>query len=294
MEAVFTDEFSRLEPSIDTSTPSFWFSSLVQNFAILSSDALPPGCRSGCSHDTITLNPPKYLQFLYSRAIKLGARTVRTEFHANKFAKEIEQESKLSSMPAEKPGANIDTNFKTIVVNCTGIGAKSFCQDDNVYPIRGQTVLVRVDPPPPSSDVIVIMHPATAPAVGGVTYIVPRPGTDKFIFGGTKKDDDWNCEADVDITNGIIERCKEAWPLLKNAKIEILSTQVGLRPGRKGGARVEREEVGTGEGRVVDVIHQYGHAGAGYQNSIGSANKVLGLIKEIYAANNLKESVTLA
>ena len=65
--------------------------------------------------------------------------------------------------------------------------------------------------------------------------------------------------------------------------------QVGLRPARKGGLRVETEEVGVvlrrgneGEKEVmVSVVHQYGHTGAGYQNSIGSANKGLELLQKL-------------
>lgn len=51
--------------------------------------------------------------------------------------------------------------------------------------------------------------------------------------------------------------------------------QVGLRPGRKGGVRVEREVLGSGR----RVVHAYGHAGAGYQNSVGCARKVVSLVR---------------
>lgn len=68
-----------------------------------------------------------------------------------------------------------------------------------------------------------------------------------------------------------------------NAQVEVLREQVGLRPGRKCGVRIEVEEVnlGTGEEEKVQVVHQYGHAGAGFQCSIGSAMKVLGIIESL-------------
>jgi D-amino-acid oxidase len=56
--------------------------------------------------------------------------------------------------------------------------------------------------------------------------------------------------------------------------------QCGLRPGRKGGPRVEQEVL---DGGRVRVVHAYGHAGAGYQNSVGSARKVVGLVGESVA-----------
>jgi glycine/D-amino acid oxidase-like deaminating enzyme len=169
---------------------------------------------------------------------------------------------------------------KPIVVNCTGLGARELCHDSHMYPIRGQTILVRMHPSPSSASVSIILHegPSISPLA---TYIVPRPGTDTFVLGGTKTADDWSSEPDPEISAGIIERCRNVWPDLKNAEIEVLSEQVGLRPGRKGGVRVEVEKVGISDGVVVEVIHQYGHAGAGFQNSIGSARKVLHLVEQI-------------
>ena len=55
-------------------------------------------------------------------------------------------------------------------------------------------------------------------------------------------------------------------------------TKCRLRPYRKGGAWVEVEHL---EEDGIVVIHAYGHGGAGFQNSIGSANKVLRLLREI-------------
>lgn len=52
--------------------------------------------------------------------------------------------------------------------------------------------------------------------------------------------------------------------------------QVGFRPGWKGGPKVDVEK-----GRVDGgwVVHSYGHAGGGYQNSIGCAEEVRGLVE---------------
>jgi D-amino-acid oxidase len=41
-----------------------------------------------------------------------------------------------------------------------------------------------------------------------------------------------------------------------------VSVNVGFRPGRKSGPRIEIEEVGEGRQKKV-VCHQYGHAGGG-------------------------------
>lgn len=63
-------------------------------------------------------------------------------------------------------------------------------------------------------------------------------------------------------TQEILAGCKNLAPelLSANGEFEVLAVQVGLRPSRKGGPRVESEIV---EGRY-NVVHSYGHAGAGY------------------------------
>ena len=45
----------------------------------------------------------------------------------------------------------------------------------------------------------------------------------------------------------------------EKGEFEVLSAQCGLRPGREGGARVAKETVE----RRFNVVHSYGHAGAG-------------------------------
>lgn len=60
---------------------------------------------------------------------------------------------------------------------------------------------------------------------------------------------------------------------------EVISVQCGLRPGRKGGPRLESEVFG---GRTI--VHAYGHAGGGYQNSVGSARAVLKLVSGVREA----------
>ena len=59
----------------------------------------------------------------------------------------------------------------------------------------------------------------------------------------------------------ILKGCKDLVPELldSNGEFEVLSSQVGLRPGREGGPRVELEILRNKE----VVIHSYGHAGAG-------------------------------
>jgi D-amino-acid oxidase len=45
---------------------------------------------------------------------------------------------------------------------------------------------------------------------------------------------------------------------------------------REGGVRIEKEEIGG-----MWVVHNYGHAGWGYQGSYGCAEKVVELVDEV-------------
>lgn len=78
-----------------------------------------------------------------------------------------------------------------------------------------------------------------------------------------------------------MKRAVELRPQLTNGKgIEALSIvrhAVGLRPYRLGGVRLEKELMDG----VGWVVHNYGHAGFGYQTSYGCAEVVVNLVEEI-------------
>ena len=99
--------------------------------------------------------------------------------------------------------------------------------------------------------------------------------------------DDWNYLVDHKDNERILKGCYALCPELgKNESwrdIEIVNTQVGLRPARTGGARVE-SEVKTitvrGQDAKRPLVHCYGFGAAGYQNSFGAAEKTVRLVKE--------------
>ena len=74
-------------------------------------------------------------------------------------------------------------------------------------------------------------------------YIIPRPdGT--VTMGGTFEPDKTNLGVDMDIARGIYERCTALEPKLKVENgAKIISHNVGLRPARRGGPRVELETI---------------------------------------------------
>jgi D-amino-acid oxidase len=151
--------------------------------------------------------------------------------------------------------------------NSTGISALKIIPDLDIYPVRGQTITIAGEAGQITTVDGIPSDPT--PSSTPVMYILPRPHSNTTILGGTKGIGDWNTEPDPQTTEEVLRRKKNWAPELlnENGEFKVLSVQVGLRPG---GARVEIENLDG-----IIVCHAYGHSGAGYHNSVGSANKVV-------------------
>ncbi len=142
-----------------------------------------------------------------------------------------------------------------LVVNASGLGAHELADDPAVTPVRGQVVVVEqvgleewwLDPG----------HP------GGPTYVVPR-GRD-VVLGGTDQEGQHDLTPSPATARDIVQRARRLVPSLAGAR--VLRHAVGLRPVRPA-VRVER---------VGDVVHCYGHGGAGVTLSWGCADEVVEL-----------------
>jgi D-amino-acid oxidase len=139
------------------------------------------------------------------------------------------------------------------VVNCSGLGARLLGADQTVVPVRGQVVHVE--------------------QVGldrwwldssGPTYVVPR--SHDVVVGGTDVEGEWSRTPSAEVAADILERAARLVPALAGAR--VLRHRVGLRPVRPA-VRLER---------VGDVVHCYGHGGAGVTLSWGVADEVVALL----------------
>ena len=143
----------------------------------------------------------------------------------------------------------------TLVVDATGLGARHFGADPSVVPVRGQVVVVEQ----------VGLDRWTLDSTGP-TYVVPR--THEVVLGGTEERGEWSRTPDPATAEDVLRRATALVPELAGAR--VLRHKVGLRPARPA-VRLER----TG-----DVIHCYGHGGAGVTLSWGCAGDVVGLARE--------------
>ncbi len=140
-----------------------------------------------------------------------------------------------------------------VVVNCSGLGARRLVGETDVRPARGQVLLVA------GSGVDRWWLDESGP-----TYVVPRG--DHVVVGGTFEPGDWSRTPDPAIADRIWTRAVALVPGLADG--EVVGHRVGLRPVR---SLVRLERVG-------DVVHCYGHGGAGMTLSWGCADEVVALV----------------
>jgi len=145
-----------------------------------------------------------------------------------------------------------------LVVNCTGIGAKTLVPDVDLEPHRGQVVIV------PKIDNLSCAVVCDDPPL---MYAIPR--RNDCVFGGTNEVSN-NCDVDPTSTAGIVAECSR---VLNIDEPKVRAERVGLRPFRKSGVRLERGKLRDGRA----VIHNYGHGGSGFTLSWGCARKVFAL-----------------
>jgi len=144
-------------------------------------------------------------------------------------------------------------------VDAAGVFAGDLAGDASVFPIRGQVVVVRK--PPGFRDEI---------RESACRYVVPRH--EDVVLGGTAQDGDWSRTPRADDAAGIIAGCCELCRELDPDRLEVLDHRVGLRPGRPE-VRVELEDRGG-----FPLVHDYGHAGAGFTLSWGCADDVVAML----------------
>eukprot|EP01062_Namystynia_karyoxenos_P081744 TRINITY_DN9047_c0_g1_i1.p2 TRINITY_DN9047_c0_g1~~TRINITY_DN9047_c0_g1_i1.p2 ORF type:complete len:350 (+),score=56.38 TRINITY_DN9047_c0_g1_i1:75-1124(+) len=152
-----------------------------------------------------------------------------------------------------------------LVVNCAGASAGALAGDDDAcFPCRGQVAVVH-QPQVRAA----IMDEETG------AYCIPLPGTGLLELGGTAEDGVPERRLSSAATAEVLRKCSRMIPSLAGAAVR--DAWVGIRPKRRGGCRVElRRSAGVG----VPVLHNYGHGGAGYIVSWGSARAAARLVAQ--------------
>lgn len=195
-----------------------------------------------------------------------------------------------------------DVGPVSLVVNALALGNRSLIgvEDEKMYPAQGQTVLVKA---PLVNRCTMSTGSVLSNKLGdsgdAIAYIIPRPGPEGHVIcGGTYNRGNWSTAPCPKEAERILQACYQLDPRLAgpNGKswkdIEIVAHNVGLRPSRDGGVRLEVEHRTLGADkrlvpkmagqrkRDVTVVHAYGPGGAGYQSSKGLAEAAADLVMQ--------------
>lgn len=206
----------------------------------LSEAELPEGFAGAFRLEVPMTEMPGYLELLLRRFTEAGGMIHQREVH------------------------DISEAFEhwTVVVNCTGLGARELAGDDSMFPIRGQVLSVpRREIPFALVDDSDARYPV---------YVLPR--TDDVVLGGTAQAGDERTDPDPRDTEIILERCRRLAPALDG--VQVAAVTVGLRPGRDE-VRLELEQPAPGR----RLVHNYGHGGCGVTLSWGCAEEVAALVR---------------
>jgi D-amino-acid oxidase len=205
----------------------------ISHFRAIRQDEVIEGYQHGWEIEAPVIEMGHYLPWLMERFLSLGGDIELTNI------------------------ASLSDINSRLVVNCTGLGARDLCQDENIVPVRGQIIYIDQDPGFGRFD----QRPEN------LIYTIPR--RDVTVLGGTAQRGDWHEEIRKEDTLEILQKCSALWPELDRSK--IIGEAVGLRPSRN----EVRLEVERSEDSVI--IHNYGHGGAGVTLSWGCADEVTSL-----------------
>jgi D-amino-acid oxidase len=233
----------RLVPGVEASRapvePPEWGDQL-DGFRMCQPSELPDGFAAGWRFTAPLIDMPAYLAYLSRRLTAAGGVIEIRRVHELKEAAEV----------------------ASVVVNCTGIGARHLVPDPDLTAIRGQLVVVE------NPGIVEFFAEDTGP-VPDLLSIYPHGDT--VVLGGVAASGDYNLQPDPAIAEAILTRCVAVEPRLRRAR--VLQYRVGLRPTRPQ-VRVEAQHL---NGTVL--IHNYGHGGAGVTLSWGCADDVFDLVR---------------
>ncbi|CAG8629140.1 8238_t:CDS:2, partial [Gigaspora margarita] len=213
-------DFMEKKPDLGS---DIWFKDFVPEFRVIPLEELPSGVEYGVSYITVSLNVPKYLQWLLDQFIANGGK--RKKIHLSHINESFFADNEID-----------------VVVNCTGVNARTFSgvMDNTVFPSRGQTISV------------------WAPHIK-IVHILTNPKT----------------------AEDIIQRCVKLCPeLTLDKNLQIIRHNVGRRPYRTNGIRIEVEIIKNSTNKDVIICHNYGHHSYGYSSSWGSCLEAFKRIEE--------------
>lgn len=265
--AIFYTPEALAEVNGDVSKFNTWYDGMTKS-RVLPKSELRPGTVYGTEFQGIVLSVPVYLPFLVQQCLELGIQIRRVP--------QITHIDHARALHATAASAKL-------VVNCTGLGASKIAgvKDPNRnYLVRGQVMVVR-------NTVDRVLMVEGFKEKDEALYVFPRKEGGAIIGGAFFADNEDGTE-DTGLTKRIIKRALKYFPEMVDPNyknnpdfLDVVKVNVGLRPCRVGGPRVEIDP------SKKWLIHNYGAGAGGYQGSYGFAEKVVQLASETLSTSKL-------
>jgi glycine/D-amino acid oxidase-like deaminating enzyme len=211
---------------------------------------VPSGRTAGFTWDSFVLDPVERHAELLGRAVSLGARIVKQRLRRKADVFRLARH-----------------HHADVIVDALGLGSRIIFEDDRIAGRTGHLLVA----PNLTGDRRVVMDD------DGLAYVISGP---RFTYiGGTYIDIEASLLAEADLRlhdedrEHLLRALAELRPDLILDK-DGLQHQVGIRPVRVGGARLEQEEIAG----LPPVIHATGFGGSGWSVFVGVANDVADMI----------------
>ncbi|SCV04956.1 LANO_0G15148g1_1 [Lachancea nothofagi CBS 11611] len=232
---------------------------------------LDPNLYHGVEFLSFTVTPNVYNNYLLAKIRKLGGEVRRVP--------RLDVITDVVSVVGLVPD---------LVVNATGVNAGKLLREEepkelqNVVPIKGQILQIFEDLP---YQVMVETLPKELKGrPNQFLNIFPR-AEGGCIVGGIFAKGDWSNTVDEDLSKSILKVCRNHVPELRS--VTTYNSYVALRPGREGGVRIALSKYRLKNfPETLNVVHNYGIGGAGYQSSYGSAMELCGIVSEVFTNRN--------
>lgn len=235
------------------------YAGVGDGFRVLKRDELEVkglnGVKWGCEYASYCVNVPVYCGWLLRTFVEKGGKAERRRLG-----------SVMEAFEAGKDIIGLEGEV-TMVVNCSGT---NFGKDPKVRIIRGQTVLVKN-----------AYHRTVTRqyADGRWATLIPRPLVGGTIVGVSKEIGDEEEKPRPETRKLLLEQSVQCFPdFVANVEdFEVIRDNVGRRPFREGGLRMEIEEVENGQ---KGIVNGYGAGGRGYELSWAIAERLVELVSE--------------
>lgn len=239
-----------------------WFKDFVDGFEIVDKLKLPEGIAFAHKFKGVVISVHTYLNYLVQQNKEIGNVIKRIpQIHHIEDARKFHSSGKKADYVINAAGLNAS--------KIKGVEDKKFN-----FPVRGQVLLVK-------NNAKIQLGVEGFPGLPNeMLYMMPRKegGT---IIGGCFLEGNTSVSEDKELTARIIKRAIKYAPELvdpnyKNnpSKIEIVKVNVGFRPFREDGARVEMDK------KYKWLIHNYGAGAGGYQGSFGLSKLVVDIMEK--------------